>query len=118
MNFSCFLFRCKLIALGNGTACRETEKWISELIAAGILNSNVRYSIVTEQGASIYSCGEIAKKEFPDMDVNLISAGKQHSICELLETHACKLNPFQNLTDGAVEYRSEVLIILKLALMT
>lgn len=70
-------FSCKLIALGNGTACRETEKWIADLMADGVLDSKtVRYSIVTEQGASIYSCGDIAKKEFPDMDVNLISAGK------------------------------------------
>lgn len=65
-----------MIALGNGTACRETELWISELFNKGILDSNnVRYSIVSEQGASIYSCGDVAKKEFPCMDVNLISAG-------------------------------------------
>lgn len=42
----------------------------------GVLDSEViQYSIVTEQGASIYSCGEVARKEFPDLDVNLISAG-------------------------------------------
>lgn len=70
------VFSCKLIALGNGTACRETERWIGDLFAEHILDSNqVKYSIVTEQGASIYSCGDIAKKEFPDLDVNLISAG-------------------------------------------
>lgn len=72
--------RCNLIALGNGTACRETELWITELFAEGVLDeASVRYSIVSEQGASIYSCGEVAKKEFPKMDVNLISAGKQSS---------------------------------------
>lgn len=70
------LFRCTLIALGNGTACRETERWIADLFSERILDqSRVKYSIVTEQGASIYSCGDIAKKEFPDLDVNLISAG-------------------------------------------
>lgn len=69
-----------MIALGNGTACRETEKWIADLMAEGVFDSNtVRYSIVTEQGASIYSCGEIAKKEFPNLDVNLISAGKSEA---------------------------------------
>ncbi|XP_017484179.1 PREDICTED: S1 RNA-binding domain-containing protein 1 isoform X2 [Rhagoletis zephyria] len=66
---------CKIIALGNGTACRETEFWLSNLFDYGILDKNtVRYSIVSEQGASIYSCGEVARKEFPDMDMNEISA--------------------------------------------
>ncbi|XP_037957011.1 S1 RNA-binding domain-containing protein 1 [Teleopsis dalmanni] len=66
---------CKVIALGNGTACRETEEWLSKLICHNILDPRfIRYSIVSEQGASIYSCSEIAKKEFPKMDVNQISA--------------------------------------------
>ena len=63
---------CKIIALGNGTACRETESFLAKLFEDGL--ENVKYSIVPEQGASIYSCGDIAKKEFPDLDVNLISA--------------------------------------------
>lgn len=68
---------CALIALGNGTACRETESMLSYMMEEGILDKRfVRYSIVPEQGASIYSCSEVAKKEFPKMDVNLISAGK------------------------------------------
>uniref|UniRef100_A0A1A9WRX1 YqgF/RNase H-like domain-containing protein n=1 Tax=Glossina brevipalpis TaxID=37001 RepID=A0A1A9WRX1_9MUSC len=61
--------------LGNGTACRETEFWLSKLFETGILDAEqVRYSIVSEQGASIYSCSDIAKKEFPKMDMNEISA--------------------------------------------
>lgn len=68
---------CALIALGNGTACRETESMLSYMMEERILDKRfVRYSIVPEQGASIYSCSEVAKKEFPKMDVNLISAGK------------------------------------------
>ncbi|XP_013116397.2 uncharacterized protein YdcI [Stomoxys calcitrans] len=67
--------KCHLIALGNGTACRETEFWLSKLFELGILDAQqVRYSIVSEQGASIYSCSEVAKKEFPNMDMNEISA--------------------------------------------
>ncbi|KAL9889578.1 uncharacterized protein YdcI isoform 1-T2 [Glossina fuscipes fuscipes] len=67
--------KCKLIALGNGTACRETEFWLSKLFEIGILDDKeVRYSIVSEQGASIYSCSDIARKEFPRMDTNHISA--------------------------------------------
>lgn len=70
-----------MIALGNGTACRETERWISDMFKDGVLDSEVvQYSIVTEQGASIYSCGDVARKEFPDLDVNLISAGIEFSL--------------------------------------
>lgn len=66
---------CDLIALGNGTACRETELWLTNLIKEGILDSQtVQYSIVTEQGVSIYSCSDVAKKEFPNFEVNIISA--------------------------------------------
>lgn len=75
--FLFFLERCELIALGNGTACRETESWITELMRQQILDSNsTKYCIVSECGASIYSCSEVAKNEFPTLDVNLISAGK------------------------------------------
>lgn len=68
---------CTLIALGNGTACRETERWLGALMSDGVLDAErVRYCIVSEQGASIYSCGEVARQEFPELDVNLISAGE------------------------------------------
>ncbi|KRG02111.1 S1 RNA-binding domain-containing protein 1 isoform X2 [Drosophila mojavensis] len=66
---------CRVIALGNGTACRDTEMWLTSLFQAGILdNRSIRYSIVNENGASIYSCSTVATKEFPNMDMNLISA--------------------------------------------
>ncbi|XP_055324004.1 uncharacterized protein YdcI [Sitodiplosis mosellana] len=67
--------RCEVIAIGNGTACRETEAWISQLISRDVFHSeSVQYCIVSENGASIYSCSDVAKHEFPNMDVNLISA--------------------------------------------
>ena len=59
------------MAIGNGTACRETESLVSDCIAAGM---KVQYTIVSEQGASIYSCSSLASQEFPDLDTNLISA--------------------------------------------
>lgn len=65
-------FSCSLIAIGNATACRETENFISELIEKKHLNT--QYCIVSEQGASIYSCSDIAKKEFPKIDVSFIGA--------------------------------------------
>lgn len=68
-------YRCEVIALGNGTACRETEKWLSSLISKGYFGRlNVVYTIVNESGASIYSCSSEAKKEFADLDPNIISA--------------------------------------------
>ncbi|XP_030573759.1 S1 RNA-binding domain-containing protein 1 [Drosophila novamexicana] len=68
-------YNCGVIALGNGTACRDTEMWLTSLFQAGILDSrSIRYSIVNENGASIYSCSDVASKEFPKMDMNEISA--------------------------------------------
>lgn len=68
-------YDCKLIAIGNGTACRETENFISDLMDKNIVDKKtVNYCIVSEQGASIYSCSDIAKKEFPNTDVSLIGA--------------------------------------------
>ncbi|XP_055524195.1 uncharacterized protein YdcI [Wyeomyia smithii] len=79
---------CNLIALGNGTACRETESMLSYMLEEGILDKRwIRYCIVPEQGASIYSCSEVAKKEFPKMDVNLISAV---SIARRLQDPLCE----------------------------
>lgn len=70
------IFRCKLIAIGNGTACRETETWISNLISEkAFYPLDISYTIVNESGASIYSCSTEARKEFSDLNPNLISAG-------------------------------------------
>ncbi|XP_057313558.1 S1 RNA-binding domain-containing protein 1-like isoform X1 [Hydractinia symbiolongicarpus] len=64
-----------LIAIGNGTACREIENVISDMIKDGCFTPlNVSYSIVDESGASIYSVTKEAKIEFPELDPNLISA--------------------------------------------
>jgi Transcriptional accessory protein len=69
------IHRCELIALGNGTACRETESYLSDLIQSGwFYPLDVKFTIVNEQGASIYSCSPVAQKEFPGTDPNVISA--------------------------------------------
>ncbi len=60
-----------LIAIGNGTASRETEKLAAELTRK--LDS-VRYLIVNEAGASVYSASPLARKELPDLDVSLRGA--------------------------------------------
>ena len=65
-------YHVDLIALGNGTASRESERFLKDLLSINDLKC--QYAIVSESGASIYSASPLAKKEFPDFDVNLRSA--------------------------------------------
>jgi protein Tex len=61
-----------IIALGNGTACRETEEFIAEAIASSL--PELSYVIVSEAGASVYSVSPVAKEEFPQLDATARSA--------------------------------------------
>ena len=61
----------EVIAIGNGTASRETEQLVAELIAA---HPAVHYAIVNEAGASIYSASPLAREELPDLDVSMRGA--------------------------------------------
>ena len=60
-----------IIAIGNGTACRETEEFIAEVIASSL--PELAYVIVSEAGASVYSVSPIAKEEFPNLDATVRS---------------------------------------------
>ena len=63
------------IAIGNGTASRETEQMAVELIRqVNEGSAHVSYMIVSEAGASVYSASKLAAEEFPQYDVNLRSA--------------------------------------------
>lgn len=62
----------EIIAIGNGTASKETEMFVSDLIHEESLN--VSYMVVSEAGASVYSASKLAAQEFPDFDVTLRSA--------------------------------------------
>lgn len=64
--------RVQAVAIGNGTASRETEKLVAELVQD--LPSDVAYAIVNEAGASVYSASPLARKELPDLDVSLRGA--------------------------------------------
>ena len=68
----CHAFDIDIIAIGNGTASRETEKLILEAI--GQIDKKIQYAIVSEAGASVYSASEEARKEFPDFHVEERSA--------------------------------------------
>lgn len=65
-------YRIEIIAIGNGTASRETESFIAEFIKKNALN--LQYVIVSEVGASVYSASAIAKEEFPTYQVEERSA--------------------------------------------
>ena len=66
-----------MLALGNGTACRETETIISDCISSGLfLPLKVKYCIVNEDGSSVYSVSELGVKELPNLDQNHRSAGQ------------------------------------------
>ena len=60
-----------VIAIGNGTASRETERLIADLLRAG---ARAKYTIVNEAGASVYSASRLAGHELPDLDVTLRGA--------------------------------------------
>lgn len=77
-----------IIAIGNGTASRETELVVAEMIKE--LNREVSYIIVSEAGASIYSASEVGMEEFPGLDVSIrgaISIGRrlQDPLAELVK---------------------------------
>ncbi len=79
---------CDLVAIGNGTACRETEEMVGEMIAE--THPDLRYVIVNEAGASIYSASDAAREEFPDYDATTrgtISIGRrlQDPLSELVK---------------------------------
>lgn len=58
-----------IIAIGNGTASRETEKFVADFLGNNKFGKKIYYLIVNEAGASVYSASKLAKEEFPDLDV-------------------------------------------------
>ena len=65
-------FDIEVVAIGNGTASRESEKFIADLLRK--LERKVHYVMVSEAGASVYSASKLAAEEFPEFDVSLRSA--------------------------------------------
>ena len=81
-------YNVNLISIGNGTASRETELVVAEMLRG--LEENVSYMIVSEAGASIYSASELGIKEFPNLDVSIrgaVSIGRrlQDPLSELVK---------------------------------
>jgi uncharacterized protein len=83
-------FDIDVIAIGNGTASRETEMVVSDMLSKYTFPKKVSYTIVSEAGASVYSASKLAQEEYPDLDVTIrgaISIGRrlQDPLAELVK---------------------------------
>jgi uncharacterized protein len=94
----------KLIAIGNGTASRETEKMVADLLAHLPGEKPVKV-IVSEAGASVYSASELAAREFPDLDVSLRGAV---SIARRLQDPLAELVKIEPKSIGVGQYQHDV----------
>jgi uncharacterized protein len=94
----------KLIAIGNGTASRETERLVAELLALIPGEKPVKV-IVSEAGASVYSASEIAAREFPGLDVSLRGAV---SIARRLQDPLAELVKIEPKAIGVGQYQHDV----------
>ena len=91
------------IAIGNGTASRETEQMAAEMLRE--LGGGQAYAIVNEAGASVYSASKLAAEEFPDYDVNLRSAV---SIARRLQDPLAELVKIEPMAIGVGQYQHDM----------
>ena len=96
-------YQVTLIAIGNGTASRESEAFVTEQIKG--INRKIYYTIVSEAGASVYSASEIARKEFPDYQVEERSAV---SIARRLQDPLAELVKIDPKAVGVGQYQHDV----------
>lgn len=94
-------YKIDIVAIGNGTASRESEKFVSDAIKG----TNCKYIIVSEAGASIYSASPLAKEEFPDLTVEKRSA---ISIGRRLQDPLSELVKIDPKSIGVGEYQYDV----------
>ncbi|QWC00018.1 RNA-binding transcriptional accessory protein [Mycoplasmatota bacterium] len=92
-----------IIAIGNGTASRETEKFIVDLLKE--IKSNIQYVIVDEAGASVYSASPLARDEFPDFQVEERSAV---SIARRIQDPLSELVKIDPKSIGVGQYQHDV----------
>jgi uncharacterized protein len=94
----------ELVAIGNGTASRETDKLVGELLKR-FPEMRVQKIVVSEAGASVYSASELAAKEFPDLDVSLRGAV---SIARRLQDPLAELVKIDPKSIGVGQYQHDV----------
>ena len=93
-----------IIAIGNGTASRETEQFIASFIE-GYQQKEIKYIIVSEAGASVYSASELAAREFPGLDVSQRSAV---SIARRLQDPLAELVKIEPRSLGVGQYQHDI----------
>ena len=96
-------FAVEMIAIGNGTASRETEEFIANVLKT--IERDVYYLIVNEAGASVYSASELAREEFPDLEVEERSAV---SIARRLQDPLAELVKIDPKSVGVGQYQHDV----------
>ncbi|AYG02000.1 Tex family protein [Lactococcus allomyrinae] len=97
-------FGVDMIAIGNGTASRESESFVAEVLKENEF-SNVYYVIVSESGASVYSASELAREEFPELTVEKRSA---ISIARRLQDPLAELVKIEPKAIGVGQYQHDV----------
>jgi uncharacterized protein len=100
----CMRHKVDLVSVGNGTASRETDKLVAELIAK-MPQLKLTKVMVSEAGASVYSASELAAKEFPDLDVTLRGAV---SIARRLQDPLAELVKIEPKAIGVGQYQHDV----------
>jgi len=98
-------YKTEIIVIGNGTASRETEQFIAELIKKQTAVKDLKYIIVSEAGASVYSASKLAAEEFPDLDVAERSAV---SIARRLQDPLAELVKIEPKAIGVGQYQHDV----------
>ncbi|MGE7768271.1 Tex family protein [Peribacillus sp. NPDC096540] len=96
-------FAVEIVAIGNGTASRESEQFIADILKE--VKGNISYIIVNEAGASVYSASDIAREEFPDLQVEQRSAV---SIGRRLQDPLAELVKIDPQSVGVGQYQHDV----------
>ncbi len=96
-------YKVEIIAIGNGTASRETESFVAEVINENHLD--VKYVVVSEAGASVYSASPLAMEEFPDLSVEQRSA---ISIARRIQDPLAELVKIEPKSIGVGQYQHDI----------
>ena len=96
-------YNINMIAIGNGTASRESETFVSNMISE--LDKEIYYAIVSEAGASVYSASKLATEEYPDINVSLRGA---ISIARRLQDPLAELVKIEPKAIGVGQYQHDV----------
>ena len=98
-------YKVDVVAIGNGTASRESEKFIADTIRDPQCPKGVKYTIVSEAGASVYSASKVATEEFPEFDVMQRSA---ISIARRLQDPLAELVKIEPKAIGVGQYQHDM----------